>query len=145
MINLRDLYWIVSIWDELGWFRTEMPCYSVYSNFFLFFTNIPLILTFCNCLFAFLQMDETCFSDEMTELLFISKSYLFSFFITAHNHCLELLWIYYHIIIDKAVNERLYWTKNKSFLNAVNYFCKKLYHKMFDLVLNPLLHRCSTE
>ena len=57
---------------------------------------------------------ETCFSkstlfsisipksvtestDEMIIELFIFKSYLFSLFITAHNHCLELIWIYYHI------------------------------------------------
>ena len=64
---------------------------------------------------------ETCFSkfnwlsvsitksvaestDEMIIELFIFKSYLFSFFITAHNYWLELIWIYYHIIHFKPAN-----------------------------------------
>ena len=39
--------------------------------------------------------------------LFIFTSYLFSFFITTLNHCLEVIWIYYHIIHFKPVNSWL--------------------------------------
>ena len=46
-------------------------------------------------------------TNETVIELFILKSYLFSFFITAHYHCLELILMYYHIIHFKPINDLL--------------------------------------
>ena len=73
-----------------------------------------------NWLFAFRQIFATCFSklnllsisipksvtDFSDEIIksFIFKSYLFSFFIRAQNHCLEFVSIYNHVIYFKPIN-----------------------------------------
>ena len=127
------LYWIFSVLfsDDL-----EQKCHASGHYMKTEYTNKLIIISFSvlpmylwiwliafNCLLAFLQMVETCFSkfsllsisipksvtestDVMIEL-FIFKSGLFSVFITAHNNCLELIWIYYHIIHFKPVNDWL--------------------------------------
>ena len=44
-----------------------------------------------NCLSISIPESVTESTDEMITELFILKSYLSSFFITAHNHCLGLI------------------------------------------------------
>ena len=58
-----------------------------------------------NCLSLSIPKNLAESTDEMIIELFIFKSYLFYFFITAHNHCLEFTWIYYHIIHFKPAND----------------------------------------
>ena len=68
--------------------------FCLFECFFPFFYFKPLVK---------IPKSVTESTDEMIIELFMFKSYLFSFFIAAYNHCLELIWIY-HIIHFKPVS-----------------------------------------
>ena len=76
------------------------------SNKTLQFLHNNNINNFLNSRIKETNKSVTKSTDEMIIGLFIFKSFSL-LFITAQNHCLELTWIYHHIIHFKPVNDCL--------------------------------------